>query len=354
MFKCPLSSPGFRVSRRAPLALALISLFTPHIGLADEVSQKFPDEISYFGEIVSSTNQWPRSSAWGISYRKIVAPNFALSLAYLNDGHFPGHHRDGVTAEMWLPLNLFSDRLTLSLGGGPFYYYDTVAAGNSNGYADAHGWAWLASADAMWQPWLYSRQWWSHVFFELRFDHTAPAKSIETNSVGFGIGYRGGSDVHQLDSSSAENAFKANEIVAYYGKTVVNSFSSQTTRAEDVEYRRKIWEELRFSVGFLNEGNAQLIRRNGITAEVWAEPSFESGVFSIGAGFGGYSALDKYRPAPGRHVSYIMSATASVRPLAALDVGALQELALRVTWHRILTDYNRDTDVLLFALGYRF
>jgi hypothetical protein len=32
-------------------------------------------------------------------------------------------------------------------GGGPFYYYDTVFAQNNGGYADAHGWAWLASLE---------------------------------------------------------------------------------------------------------------------------------------------------------------------------------------------------------------
>ncbi len=335
--------------------MLLASLSIPTLALSADAPQSFPDEISYFGELVSSTNQWPRSSAWGISYRKIIASNFALSLAYLNDGHLPGHHRDGITAEAWLPVNLFSDHVTISVGGGPFYYYDTVQAQTLSGYADAHGWAWLASLDVIYQPWLNGAdRWWSHVFFEARFDHTAPAKSIETNSVGLGIGYRGFSDVHDTAHPDAAAGFLPNEVGAYYWKTVVNSFSSQSARAEQIEYRRKIWKELRFSVGFLNEGNAQLIRRNGITAELWAEPSFDSGMFSIGAGFGGYSAIDKYRPAPGRHVSYIASATVSARPLAKLENSALQNFDVRFMWHRIVTDYSRDTDVVLFGLGYRF
>jgi hypothetical protein len=89
-------------------------------------------------------------------------PYFAASLGYLNDAHFPGHHRDGVTAEAWLPIVPLSNRLTLSVGGGPFYYYDTVFARNSGGYADAHAWAWLASLDATIQPWKSG--WWSHLF----------------------------------------------------------------------------------------------------------------------------------------------------------------------------------------------
>jgi hypothetical protein len=301
-----------------------------------------PDEISYFGESVSSVNQWPRSYAWGISYRKIIAPYFATSLAYLNDGHFPGHHRDGVTAEAWLPVNMYAGHLTISAGAGPFYYYDTVAARNSERYADDHGWALIYSLDAIWQ--FFGDR--TGPFIEMRLDHTAPAKDIETTSIGLGFGYRGFSDSHNLANPNAAEGFADSELVAYYGKTVVNSFSSQTSRAEEIEYRTKIWQELRGSVGFLNEGNAQLIRRNGVTAELWAEPSFDSGRLSIGAGFGGYAAIDKYRAEPGRHISGIVSATVSCRILKNLD--------LRFLWHRIVTNYSRDTDVVLGGLGYRF
>ena len=65
-----------------------------------------------------------------------------------------------------------------------------------------------------------------------------------------------------------------------------------------------------------------------------------------GAGFGIYTAIDKYRPAPGRHVADVVSLTLSLQPINNFDV--------RVLWHRIVTDYNRDADILLFGLGYRF
>jgi uncharacterized protein YhjY with autotransporter beta-barrel domain len=330
----------------SPLWWLLVLLAASPSAFADtsdaNTADPAPDEISYFGESVSSLNQWPRSSAWAISYRKIVTDYFATSLAYLNDGHFPGHHRDGITGEVWLPINFFSQHVTISVGGGPFYYYDTVAAANSNSYADNHGWAWITSVDATWQ----FRGDRTGPFLELRLDHTAPAKSIETTSIGLGLGYRGFSDIHDKANSDAKDGFAPNELAAYYYKTVVNSFSSQTAPAEEIEYRRQIWNELRGSVGFLNEGDAQLIRRNGFLAEVWAEPSFNSGLWSIGVGFGGYSAIDKYRSEPGRHVSDVVSATVSVRPLKNFDI--------RFLWHRIVTDYSRDTDVVLWGLGYRF
>src|SRR6202049_5205740 len=111
-----------------------------------------PDEISYFAERVYSLRQWPPDTGYGISYRRIFSPYFAASLGYLNDAHFPGHHRDGVTAEAWLPIIPLSNQFTLSVGGGPFYYYDTVFAHNNGGYADAHGGGWVASPGRAHQP----------------------------------------------------------------------------------------------------------------------------------------------------------------------------------------------------------
>lgn len=336
-------TPLPRITSLLPLTLAICGssiASAASVGTSDPV----PDAISVFGESVSSQSQWPRSYAWGVSYRKTFTPYFAASLAYLNDGHFPGHHRDGIAAEAWVPFDLLSGHLTLSAGLGPFYYYDTVYARTNTGYADAHGWAWIGSVDAMIRPWTSGSL--SHLFFDLRVDHSAPAKSIRTTSIGGGIGFRGFSDIHSAPDPNAIAGFADNEVVLFYGKTVVNSFHSPESRADAIEYRRKIWEELRASVGFINEGNAQLIRRNGVTAEAWAEPSFDSGLWSIGAGFGFYSAIDKYHPSAGRHVSEIVSTTLSVRPVNNMNV--------RFIWHRIVTDYNRDTDVVLLGLGYRF
>jgi hypothetical protein len=306
-----------------------------------------PDEVTVIGQSVSSLNQWPRSSAWGISYRKTFLSCFAASMAYLNDGHFPGHHRDGVAIEGWVPLDfhILSRPVALSVGAGPFYYYDTVFAQNTGGYADAHAWTWLASADLIVQPFLSGP--WSHLILEARIDHTSPAKSIETTSIGAAIGYRGISDF-DLGQRSDGGSLPPDEVVASYWKTVTNSFNSGSHQApaESVMYLRRFGGEFGLSAAVLNEGDTELIRRNGVIAEGWAEPTFGSGLFSIGAGFGFYSAIDKYRPSPGRHVSDVVSATVSV----CLP----KNFAMRFLWHRIVTDYNRDTDVVLWGLAYRF
>jgi hypothetical protein len=325
---------------------------TPAYGQAESGSSGFSrlDDFSYLGSFVSSTNQWASGTGWDLSFRKTWAPNFATSLDYLNDAHFPGHHRDGVTGEVWLPISFFSKHVTtISVGGGPFYYLDTAQAANPSGYADNHGWAWLSSVDA--RVLLLTPGDGTGLFFDLRFDHTAPAKSIETNSWAAGFGYRGVSDFDGTSGFRDSDGAPDWEITAYAYKTVVNSFSSQTSPAEEVEARWHIWNVFKVSGGWINEGNAQLIRRNGLESEIWAEPSFNSDLWSIGAGIGLYSAIDKYMPGPGRHASGIISAALSFRPLHFWGVEALD---IRFLWHRIVTDYNRDTDIVLWGMGYRF
>ncbi len=298
------------------------------------------DEITYMIGPVSSRNGGDPSDAWSFAYRSNWSPWLSTTLSYLNDGHFPGHHRDGVTAQIWPQASTFGGHLTFAVGAGPFYYYDTTVAANGGGYADAHGWAPLYSAAIVLNTGEIGP------VFEIRYDHTAPAKSIETDSLSVGFGYRMVSDFAGGIPAGQAAELPDNEITGFYGHTQVNSFGHQESKAWSGEFRRRLWSALRVTGGFINEGDAQLIRRNGFTYEAWLEPSFFDGAFSVGAGFGGYSAIDKYRPAPGRHVSDVVSLTMSLRLVEHVDA--------RFNWHRIVTDYNRDTDIVLFGLGVRF
>src|ERR1700721_3733301 len=108
---CNLASPR-RTPRcsgllRSALLLAIVAAATGPARAdtgSSSTGDSAPDEISYFGERVYSLKQWPPDWGYGISYRKTFGPYFAASLPSLNDPHFPGHHRDGVAAEAWLPI----------------------------------------------------------------------------------------------------------------------------------------------------------------------------------------------------------------------------------------------------------
>jgi hypothetical protein len=230
--------------------------------------------------------------------------------------------------------------VTLAAGIGPFYYYDTTAAAYGHGYSDNHGLTYLYSLGATWRPTP------GGVFLELRLDRTSPSKSIETTSLSAGIGYRLRPDTASGPGSDVDGAIHRNEVTLYYGKTVVNGLSSPESPAWAAEYRHAFTPTVRASLAFVNEGDARLIRRSGGILEGWLEPGFYSGRFTVGIGAGIYAAIDKYRPTFGRHLSGIVTMTTSYRFLDRVDA--------RFDWHRIVTDYDRDTDIVLFGLGYRF
>ena len=135
------------------------------------------------------------------------------------------------------------------------------------------------------------------------------------------------------------------EVVVTAGQTIVNSFESQNSAAKSVEYRYGFTPVLRGSLAWMNEGDARLIRRNGVVAQAWFEPGFYGDRFTLGLGYGAYLAVDSYH-ADRHEVQGILSTTFSYH-LARGWLG-------RVTWHRIVSTYDRDSDIILLGLGYRF
>ncbi len=52
-------------------------------------------ELSFLGGTTTEMNVKDSSYTWQIDYRQDFYENFASSLAYINEGHVIGHHRDG-------------------------------------------------------------------------------------------------------------------------------------------------------------------------------------------------------------------------------------------------------------------
>src|ERR1700694_4404277 len=84
------------------VASLLTGLFHPVGAVAQEAS-----ELSFLAGSISSRSEWPRSYAWSFSSRHVGQEYFSTTVSYLNQGHFPGHHRDGITFEPWVQTDLF-------------------------------------------------------------------------------------------------------------------------------------------------------------------------------------------------------------------------------------------------------
>ena len=74
-------------------------------------------ELTFLGgELKAGTNG--SSHAWQVDYRQYFTTYFAGSVAYINEGHVPGHHRDGNALEAWGRLPFDHGKLALSAGVG--------------------------------------------------------------------------------------------------------------------------------------------------------------------------------------------------------------------------------------------
>jgi hypothetical protein len=293
-------------------------------------------ELTASAGLVRSDEAGARTHGWLLSYRHERDARFAASLSYQNEGHVPSHHRDGFAAQLWA-RTLLSPRLSLAAGAGPYRYFDTVSSSDDpRGYSDRHGWGMVYSLAATWRAgssaWLY----------QLRADRIVLAHGIDTSRLTAGVGYR-----LQPDLRRAGESARNTEVALYLGKTIVNSLESQTATAHSAELRHAFGRLLRGSIAWLDENDAQLVKRQGLVVQAWLEPSFQRERMSLGIGYGPYIASDdQRRDRNGLFGSGLLTLTASLR---------LKQCWLaRLSWNRVISRYDRDTDVLLLGVGYRF
>ena len=302
----------------------------------------YAGEIHFLGGVGATNNPVETTGAWQVRYMEGFGENFAYSISYVNQGHFISHHRDGTAANLWLRTNQMDGQLSLGVGAGPLFYYDTERSPDGT-VSDVHGWGTLVNVLASW----YTKNRW---IYQLQGSWVKGGNSFDTLSVLAGIGY-------QLDPPPSPGPdLKAprqieettdNEITVFAGQTVVNIPGNGSSTAGSIEYRRGIWRYVEWTLGALYEGRSNLIDRYGLTSQVWLAKPFFDDRFALGAGFGFYLAEDRLREQRnGGFFSEIISITASYRINNHMD--------LRTTWDRIITDYNRDSDIFLGGIGYRF
>jgi hypothetical protein len=336
-FSIPLDSKATMKTTRALLIVAVTFCVSASRAVAQELTL-------YAGPL---TGEHDHTYAWAIDYTEGFGRYFAGSITWLNEGHVPGHHRDGPVAQVWGRLPLMERRIVLALGVGPYRYFDTEAAEQGAGYSNTHGWGVVYSARATW----YSSHRWTA---NLQLNHVQVTHGSSTTAIMLGVGY-------QLDSPDTpgprdfalprSHKVTNNEITLMAGATILNSLDSQTAAAQAIEYRRGLTNYLDATLGYLHEGSGLSARRDGATAQLWLTRAFLNDHFSLGIGVGAYAAIhhgdsNGNRDTGDGILSGLVSMSASYR--------IARHWSARVTWNRVMTRYSRDTDVILAGVGYRF
>ena len=310
-------------------------------------------ELTLLGGTMSESNIKNTSYSWQIDYRQDFYKYIDASIAYINEGHVPGHHRDGDAAEVWGNLPLFNNRLALSVGAGAYYYYDTEPlVGTSS--ADVHGVSPIFSLTA---TGYFS----DRFFYRVMVNRISPSGDMKTTTATVGVGYWFGLTRRPVGKQPGKDPTVESQYVtepqftAFGGQSVVNTFLSQKALAGAAEYRQGIIPHLDGTASFIYEGDPKITRRSGIALQLWPVNTFFNENTSVGIGVGPYIFIDRNHPvAAGPTVNVGRKNPAAVAPIVSITIARKisENWITRVVWDRVVSNYNRDSDIFLVGLGY--
>jgi len=310
-------------------------------------AQAAAQEISLLGGGTYEHTQEETSYGWQLEYAHALGEHAYASFSWLNEGHVPNHHRDGHAAQVLVRTLLFERRLSLAAGLGPYRYYDTAQAERGAGYDDDHGWGLLYSAAATW----YAQGRW---LINLRVNRTRTPGSSESTTLLAGVGYqleapRSRGPISEPRTVTARTT--TNEVSLFLGRSILNSFGSEGANVASVEYRRTLGVHLDGTLGWIYEGDNHIIRRQGLTTQLWLARAFPGLRLVLGVGAGPYVALTRCTSCAGdQQRAHTLAIAVTVGASYRLDPPWLA----RISWSRLVTDYDRDSDVILLGLGRRF
>lgn len=145
-----------------------------------------------------------------------------------------------------------------------------------------------------------------------------------------------------------------NEISFLFGRTILNSFSSETTdflESFALDYRRKLGKHLDATVTYCDEGGIDTAKRDGIALQLWVTARSSRHPWMISFGLGPYLAR-VYPSADSKASTITVRSSPRYSILLGRHLGG--HWAARLQWNRTLTNYHRDTDALLAGLAYRW
>jgi hypothetical protein len=319
-------------------------------------------ELTLFGGSSASQGIRANSYSWLIDYRQGILGRFDASLSWINEGHFTSdnviHHRDGLALETWYNAPIGAQDFGLSLGfGGVDYFFDSQELNGQS--LDIHRFTPVASADLKYswdplQPW----------FLQLRATELFPFRDPEHLLVDFGAGYYFGpletEHIGQLPSWNSANAATVDsdrfDLTVYKGVARVNTFARLDGSSYAADVRWSETAHFDWSAGYLYEGYSSTLRRSGLTGEGWimssGTPEGARWQAGIGLGFGAYANIDARKPSPSGNAAPVPFLAGLVSPTVYIKMPA--NLVLRLVWDRVVTSYNKDADLWLGGLGYRF
>jgi hypothetical protein len=329
--------------------LTLARILSLAIPLLVFVLRSLPAHASQLSVLAGATeglDTGDASYSWQADFRYDFLRNFAASLSWINEGHLKEHRRDGYSGQALAQVPLLDKRLSIGIGAGVYRFFDTRLLPDGN-HENVHGWAPIYSLTATYD---LKKSW----FARFAFNHIHPAGDFDSNTYLIGVGYRLWKEAEPPAGPGNGTPLPKTtgyEMMPFLGQVVVNSPRNETGIGSGVEFRMGIDENLDWSVTLLNENVSRTIRRTGLGTQIWLVDAFLERRITLGFGAGLYAFVDAEPPADAGagsrlDIAGLVTVTTSYR--------FSDHWFTRFNWDRVESNDNRDSDIFLLGVGYRW
>lgn len=294
--------------------------------------------------IIDTNDHSGISYTWQLHYRKPLTTRLSGSLAWINEGHVPDHHRDGGAALLWFNGPKWRERLALEFAVGPYFFFDTVPSSDLRGFEDIHGLGEILSVALTYQrqsPWS--------LHLNLSEIHT-PGNS-STLSLLMGAGYRFGEfrrHAAQPATDIAPAPARNREIQLFGSKVISNSLDARESRAIGADYHFEFLPWAAWSATWFYRPEGQNGQHNRVATQLWLVENFSDEHLSFSAGIGGYARLGPQRVDTGDPPEKING----LFGLRAEWQWTPRTSLILTGYRRISTD-DRDYDIFALGVGWR-
>lgn len=327
------------LARFLPVAILLHEFLLPPL-------PAHANELSVLAGATEGIDTEDSSYAWQAGFRFNLLRHYAVSLSWLNEGHLKEHRRDGYSAQAFGRVPLLDNRVSIGIGAGIYRFFDTRSSNPAN-HENVHGWAPIYSLTATY----YTEKPW---FAQLAVNHIHPAGDIDSNTYLIGVGYRlwkGNGPPSGPGEETPSPKATGYEVMPFLGQVVVNKPGNDSGIGSGVEFRMGIDEHFDWTVTLLNEEVSHTVRRTGIGTQVWLVDAFVDRRFTLGFGLGLYPFVD-FEPPPGHDRDRRVNVAGLVTVAAGYRFSG--HWFTRFNWSRVSSNDNRDSDIFLLGVGYRW
>ena len=332
----------FAVMQRPRLSMARVALLG--LGLLCLSFASGAETLSVSGGLSESDDYSASTYAWALEYREAIGDRYAASLEWLNEGHTQANRRDGGVAQFWLNAPKWLNRVTFSVGVGPYFYCDTETTVTVKGYADDHGIGGLFSGAMLLE---LGHHW---ILTMTASDVYTPG-DVGNYQVLIGAGYDF-TDVDHLISEVSERAEQTDpdgrqQAQVFGGQTVFNDRDSRQAYTFGADYRFQLNHWSDWSATWFDDPGSGL--KNRLASQLWIVDQIKRARLALGIGMGAYLELGA-KPASSTVDFERVSALSGIRA----DWQWTPRTSVVLTWYRKFTEDDADRDILTLGLDWRF